>query len=101
MRFDAGPQIEAKAESENKNPDTIIVMDSKTELPMTRVGFVQCKRIVLELLINERQKIDAMVDEAVKRGDGVTASKLIGKGELLQDLERKIFSLEPLAPSSH
>ena len=68
---------------------------------MSRTGFLQCKRTVLELLQSERKRIEAMVEEAMKKNDGVTVSKLIGKGELLQDLERKIFSLEVSLPSSH
>lgn len=76
-------------------------MDSSLEFQVTKSGFIECKRIVLELLLSERKKFQTQRDEAVRRGDGVTANKLIGRIEQLQDLERKIFALEASEPSSH
>lgn len=64
-----------------------------------KLGFNECKKTVMDLLVREREQLEAEIDRTSKSGDGVTLSKLIGRIELLRTLESKIFSLESFSPS--
>lgn len=66
-----------------------------------KYGFLECKRSVLDLLIKERSALKEALELVSKKEDGVTVSKIIGRIELLQILEKKIFALESFELSEH
>jgi hypothetical protein len=78
-------------------------MELKSESIKSQIrhGFIECQRTVLDILYCERARLQLELEEAIKHSDGVSVSKIIGRIELLRDLESKIFSLQACGLGEH
>lgn len=71
-----------------------MIKDHVQSRSLEKIGFLQAKKSMLDILVLERKALELEFEKAIKHDDGVTANKIIGKLEALRDLERKVFALE-------